>query len=53
MEVCSRRSNYYKFHDCIIDSLKTQGDGVCSAADRDYMSAMLNGFASDVLGLLW
>jgi len=44
--------NYYKFHNCIINNLVAKGDAVCTLADRNYMSAMLNGFAAEVLGLL-
>jgi len=44
--------NYYRFHDCIINSLVSQGDATCTLANRNYMSAMLNGYASEVLGLL-
>jgi hypothetical protein len=43
--------NYYTFRNCIIDQLNANGD-VCAEDDVNYMRIMLDGFASEVLGLL-
>jgi len=44
--------HYYTFKSCIIDMLKLNPAGTCSASDLTYMGDMLDGFASEVLGLL-
>jgi len=44
--------HYYNFRKCIIDMLKLNPAGTCTEGDLTYMGDMLDGFASEVLGLL-
>jgi len=44
--------NYYNFRKCILDKLTANGGDICSQNSIDYMRIMLDGYASEVLGLL-